>query len=216
MNLRKFLLYWYQENHFKHRGMKPLKKKYEQQDDSELLEKYLSTGDIELLGILYNRYIHLVYGVCLKYFKDREKSKDAVNEIFEKLIREVSRFEIQNFRSWLYVLVKNHCLMEIRRIRNEQKRFNQFSHDRFMESVDITHPIDEERDDALEERLIKCMEKLKQEQYSCIRLFYYENCCYKEIAGKLGIEEKKVKSYIQNGKRNLKICLEQNRKQDEI
>jgi len=196
--------------------MKPLKKKYEQQDDSELLEKYLSTGDIELLGILYNRYIHLVYGVCLKYFKDREKSKDAVNEIFEKLIREVSRFEIQNFRSWLYVLVKNHCLMEIRRTRNEQKRFNQFSHDRFMESVDITHPIDEERDDALEERLIKCMEKLKQEQYSCIRLFYYENCCYKEIAGKLGIEEKKVKSYIQNGKRNLKICLEQNRKQDEI
>ena len=196
--------------------MKPLWKNHKPQDDSELLKKYLSTGNLELLGTLYNRYIHLVYGVCLKYFKDREKSKDAVNEIFEKLIKEVSRFEIQNFRSWLYVLVKNHCLMEIRRARNEQKRFDQFSHDRFMESVDITHPIDEERDDALEERLIKCMEKLKQEQYSCIRLFYYENCCYKEIAGKLGIEEKKVKSYIQNGKRNLKICLEQNRKQDEI
>lgn len=196
--------------------MKPLWKNHKPQDDSELLKKYLSTGDLELLGTLYNRYIHLVYGVCLKYFKDREKSKDAVNEIFEKLIKEVSRFEIQNFRSWLYVLVKNHCLMEIRRARNEQKRFDQFSHDRFMESVDITHPIDEERDDALEERLIQCMEKLKQEQYSCIRLFYYENCCYKEIAGKLGIEEKKVKSYIQNGKRNLKICLEQNRKQDEI
>ena len=196
--------------------MKPLWKNHKPQDDSELLKKYLSTSDLELLGTLYNRYIHLVYGVCLKYFKDREKSKDAVNEIFEKLIKEVSRFEIQNFRSWLYVLVKNHCLMEIRRARNEQKRFDQFSHDRFMESVDITHPIDEERDDALEERLIQCMEKLKQEQYSCIRLFYYENCCYKEIAGKLGIEEKKVKSYIQNGKRNLKICLEQNRKQDEI
>ena len=196
--------------------MKPLWKNHKPQDDSELLKKYLSTGDLELLGTLYNRYIHLVYGVCLKYFKDREKSKDAVNEIFEKLIKEVSRFEIQNFRSWLYVLVKNHCLMEIRRARNEQKRFDQFSHDRFMESVDIRHPIDEERDDALEERLIQCMEKLKQEQYSCIRLFYYENCCYKEIAGKLGIEEKKVKSYIQNGKRNLKICLEQNRKQDEI
>ena len=196
--------------------MKPLWKNHKPQDDSELLKKYLSTGNLELLGTLYNRYIHLVYGVCLKYFKDREKSKDAVNEIFEKLIKEVSRFEIQNFRSWLYVLVKNHCLMEIRRARNEQKRFDQFSHDRFMESVDIRHPIDEERDDALEERLIKCMEKLKQEQYSCIRLFYYENCCYKEIAGKLGIEEKKVKSYIQNGKRNLKICLEQNRKQDEI
>ena len=196
--------------------MKPLWKNHKPQDDSELLKKYLSTSDLELLGTLYNRYIHLVYGVCLKYFKDREKSKDAVNEIFEKLIKEVSRFEIQNFRSWLYVLVKNHCLMEIRRARNEQKRFDQFSHDRFMESFDIRHPIDEERDDALEERLIKCMEKLKQEQYSCIRLFYYENCCYKEIAGKLGIEEKKVKSYIQNGKRNLKICLEQNRKQDEI
>jgi len=78
--------------------------------------------------------------------------------------------------------------MEIRRGKSEQKRFEKFFHDRFMESVDITHPIDGERDDALEERLIQCMEKLKQEQYSCIRLFYYENCCYKEIAGKHTIQ----------------------------
>lgn len=177
--------------------------------DSELLQQYLNTGNLEILGELYNKYIHLVYGVCLKYLNNREESKDAVNKIFENLITEIPKFEIQNFRTWLYVVTKNYCLMEIRKNKADKKRFEKYSDDFFMESTDISHPIDEAPDSMLEKHLKSCIEKLKKEQQNCIQMFYYEKKCYKEISLELNIEENKVKSYIQNGKRNLKICIEQ-------
>jgi RNA polymerase sigma-70 factor (ECF subfamily) len=177
-------------------------------DESELLQQYLSTGNLEILGELYNIYIHLVYGVCLKYLNNREESKDAVSKIFEILITEIPKFEIQNFKSWLYVVTKNYCLMEIRKRKTEKKRLQVYSEENFMESTEILHPIDETPESNLENELKNCIEKLKQEQQNCILLFYYEKKCYKEISEKLNIEQGKVKSFIQNGKRNLKICLE--------
>ena len=78
----------------------------------------------------------------------------------------------------------------------------------FMENEPELHPIDEELNESLKNALAHCIEKLKAEQKSCIQLFYFENKCYREIAERLYMEEKKVKSYIQNGKRNLKICIE--------
>jgi RNA polymerase sigma-70 factor (ECF subfamily) len=192
------------------------KKHNKRSQDSHLLQEYLESGDLEILGALFNRYIHLVYGVCLKYLKDREQSKDAVNQIFEKLIIEIPKFKIQNFRSWLYVVTKNHCLMEIRKNQSEKKQFEKFSADFYMESTSISHPIDEERDSKLEKKLQECIEKLKKEQQKCVQLFYYGQKCYREIANHMGIDEKKVKSYIQNGKRNLKICIEEQTKRDEI
>ena len=160
---------------------------------------------MEIPGELYARYMHLVYGVCLKYFKEREKSKDAVIQIFEKLV-----IEIRNFKSWLYVVAKNHCLMEIRKtepgkiisIGDENEMAS------FMENEAELHPVDREPDEMDKQALNDCIEKLKNEQKSCIRLFYFENKSYREICTTLNLEEKKVKSYIQNGKRNLKICLE--------
>jgi RNA polymerase sigma-70 factor (ECF subfamily) len=184
--------------------------------DSDLLKQYKSSGNLEILGELYTKSIHLVYGVCLKYLNDRDESKDAVNKIFEKLIVEIPKFEIQNFKSWLYVLTKNHCLMEIRRLKTEKKHFENFSNDYFMESTDISHPIDEDSDESIEDQLKKCIEKLKEEQKQCIEMFYYNSKCYKEISIKLEIEENKVKSYIQNGKRNLKICLEQHMQNENV
>jgi len=177
--------------------------------DTEILNQYLTSGNLEILGELYNQYIHLVYGVCLKYLNDREESKDAVNKIFENLIVEIPKFEIQNFRAWLYVVTKNYCLMEIRKKKIEKKRFEKYSEDYFMESTDISHPIDEASDNALQDNLKKCIEGLKEEQKNCIEMFYFEKKCYQEISSELNLEQKKVKSYIQNGKRNLKICIEQ-------
>ena len=100
--------------------------------------------------------------------------------------------------------------MELRKEKSQKRRYEQFSADNFMESTHSMHPIDEERNDDIENRLKKCIEKLKNEQKACIELFYYKEKCYKEISSELQIEEKKVKSFIQNGKRNLKICLESN------
>lgn len=180
------------------------------QDDRALLDKYRHSGDIGVLGDLYKRYMPLVYGVCMKYLNDREESKDAVMEIFEKLVVELAAKEVDNFRPWLYVVAKNHCLMKMRKTRSRDKSEKRYMDESliFMESEAFAHPLDEpvpEMDKLLKE----CIGKLKNEQKDCIHLFYFEELSYREIAEKLGLEIKKVKSFIQNGKRNLKNCIEE-------
>jgi len=183
--------------------------KLEARDDKSLVNHYRESGDIDVLGVLCKRYMVLVYGVCLKYLKDRERAKDAVMDIFEKLTVELQVKEVDNFRPWLYVVAKNHCLMALRSMkvdtRNEEKYQNELSF--FMESESFVHPVDEP-DADLNRALKDCIERLKVEQKQCVELFYFENKCYKEIAGELNLEIKKVKSFIQNGKRNLKNCFE--------
>lgn len=177
--------------------------------DEALLLIFRETGNLEELGILYSRYMHLVYGVCLKYFKDREESRDAVINIFEKLVTDLPGHEISNFKSWLYVVTKNHCLMAIRSRKTEAGRVTMMINDPlwFMENSEELHPID--REEGVDDRQLNdCIERLKEEQRECIRLFYFDNKCYYEISDILKIDEKRVKSYLQNGKRNLKICLE--------
>ncbi len=178
--------------------------------DEELLREYILSADLEILGELYSRYMHLVYGVCLKYLKEREEAMDAVMQIFEKLITELPRHSIQNFKSWLHVVTKNYCLMQLRSEKSKKERFNEWINDAsvFMENNSLMHPIDGDEPD-MAEALNVCIEKLKKEQKECIRQFYYENRCYNEIADKMHLDEKKVKSHLQNAKRNLKLCLEE-------
>jgi RNA polymerase sigma-70 factor, ECF subfamily len=177
--------------------------------DNELIHDFRKSHDLEVLGVLYNRYMHLVYGLCIKYLKSREESQDAVMQIFELLISDIPKFEIKNFKSWLYVVSKNHCLMKLRKNSSEQKKMNSFQAIEFMESTEILHPLDEVENENMQQKLKECMDQLKDEQRKCVEMFYYLQKCYKEIAIELNIEEVKVKSYIQNGKRNLKICIEQ-------
>jgi RNA polymerase sigma-70 factor, ECF subfamily len=178
--------------------------------DEELLEEFTKKGDPEVLGELYSGYMHLVYGVCLKYLKNREDSMDAVMQIFEKLMTEIPRHRIENFRSWLHAVTKNYCLMQIRSQKSHEEKLNELIIDTsvFMENNPILHPIDD-NDADMDKALADCIEKLKTEQKECINQFYYENRCYNEIATNMGLDEKKVKSHLQNAKRNLKICLEE-------
>jgi RNA polymerase sigma-70 factor (ECF subfamily) len=175
--------------------------------DDELIRKYREKRDPELLGTLYKPYMYLVYGVCMKYLKNREDSQDAVMQIFEVLVRDIPRFEIRNFKGWLYGVSRNYCLMKLRAEKGKN-RHPQILPSLFMESTAVAHPIEEETNEDLTEKLKICMEQLKEEQRRCVELFYYNQKCYKEIAAELNIVEQKVKSSIQNGKRNLKICLE--------
>jgi RNA polymerase sigma-70 factor, ECF subfamily len=184
-------------------------KKPDFRPDEDLIAEFSSTRDPEILGELYSGYMHLVYGVCLKYLKDRNEAMDAVMEIFEKLITEVPKHNIENFRSWLHVVTKNYCLMQIRSEKSKDEKMGEWINDQliFMENSPEMHPIDDE-EQGMEKALEECIERLKDEQRACINLFYYENRCYNEIAESLGLDEKKVKSHLQNGKRNLKLCLE--------
>lgn len=179
--------------------------------DQEILLRYKKKNNPELLGYLYSRYIVLVYGLCLKYFEDRERAKDASMQIFEELAVELHRHEIQNFKSWLYVFSKNYCLMELRKEKSLRKKEEQWieNENRFMENLEDLHPIDGDEIN-LNEALKNCISKLKEEQKLCISLFYFENKSYREITEATKLDEKKVKSLLQNGKRNLKICLEKN------
>jgi len=179
----------------------------QEQDDAELIRSYKLSGDLAVLGQLYNKYMHLVFGVCVNYLKDEEASKDAVMQIFEELIVKLKVHEVQNFKSWLHVLTRNHCLMAIRK---NSKNETVSLEDTFVENTDFVHL---DMDDARESKLTvmeKCMEKLPEEQKVTVDLFYLQEKCYKEVADITGYDMLKVKSYIQNGKRNLKICIEKN------
>lgn len=176
-------------------------------NDTALLAQYKSTGDLEVLGTLYDRYMVLVYGVCLNYLKDEEASKDAVMQIFEELILKLKLHEVQNFKSWLHVLTRNHCLMALRK---SAKNTTVSLEDTFVENTDFVHlDIDDTKETQLGV-MEKCMETLPAEQRISVDLFYLQEKCYKEVAEITGYEMLKVKSYIQNGKRNLKICIEKN------
>jgi len=162
--------------------------------DEELLKEFTISGDLEVLGELYSGYMHLVYGVCLKYFREREESMDAVMQIFEKLIIEIPKHKIENFSSWLHVVSKNYCLMQIRSQKSQKERMDEWINDSsvFMENSTFLHPIDEDEPD-MEKALAECIERLKDEQKDCIQQFYYQNRCYKEIAENTGLEEKNVR-----------------------
>ncbi|MFD0752098.1 RNA polymerase sigma factor [Mucilaginibacter calamicampi] len=178
---------------------------YSRSADEVLLLKYRETGDLEVLAALYEKYMHLVYGLCIKYLKDKDSSKDAVMQIFEELIIKSARHEVSNFKSWLHVLTRNFCLSQMRSVKNKQKES--------LDAVDnmsdgVQH--DQGWDDEMW-KLDQCKQKLSQEQRTSIELFFIADKCYKEIADSTGYDVKEVKSYIQNGKRNLKICMEKSR-----
>lgn len=178
-----------------------------EQDDAALIAHYKNSGSLEVLGALYNKYMHLVFGVCLNYLKDEEQSKDAVMQIFEELVLKLKVHEVQNFKSWLHVLTRNHCLMALRK---QSKQHTVSIDDTFVENTDFVHL---DIDDTKERKLTvmeKCMETLSEEQRISVDLFYLQEKCYKEVSDITGYELLKVKSYIQNGKRNLKICIEKN------
>jgi RNA polymerase sigma-70 factor (ECF subfamily) len=175
--------------------------------DEALLLKYKEAYDIKVVGMLYDRYMSMVYGVAMKYLKDREESRDAVMQIFEKLVETLKSHEVQHFKSWLYVTARNHCLMQLRS--SKGRRFTEID-EHFMESEAAVHLEDEPEIEVNIVKLEKCMDELGDEQKRCVQLFYLKQKCYKEIVSLTGYDDNKVKSYIQNGKRNLKICMERN------
>ena len=168
---------------------------------------YKETGESDYFGELYNRYIPLIYGLCLKYLQEEVKAQDAVMQLFEDLLPKLSRYEIREFRTWIYSVAKNHCFQLLRKENPEiATDFDQ----QFVETYDILHLLDKEEtsDDARTAALKHCMEKLPEPQQRCILSFFMEEMSYADIMEQTGYQLKSVKSYIQNGKRNLKSCIE--------
>ena len=177
---------------------------YTQWSDDELLRQFKETANQELFGQLYSRYIPLIYGLCLKYLQQIEDAEDAVLNIYEELTPKMQRYQIENFKTWIYSTAKNHCLQVLRK---ENKIHFEEIDIQIMESSEFEHLIDVEDDKEKEDALNYCLEKLPEEQRQCIILFFFEDFSYADIVENNGFELNKVKSYIQNGKRNLRICV---------
>lgn len=185
---------------------------YKQSDagnDEMLLQRYRQTEDLSVLGELFQAHASMVYYVCYRYLQDSEQSKDAVMQIFEELIQKINKQEIKKFGSWLYVFSRNHCLMQLR----SAKKMQYISLDEFVEFPLNGHHEFKDNKEASFIVLEKCMEKLPEKQRKSVDLFYLNEKCYKEIVDLTGYTLKEVKSYIQNGKRNLKICMDKNREE---
>ena len=168
-----------------------------------MLERYYSDKDNQWLGLVLQRYTVLLLGVCIKYLKNEEEARDAVQQIFLKSITELSKYNVAYLKSWLYMVAKNHCLMKLR----DKNIFIPVE-----EKIQLTSP-ESDRQELLEKEatltlLENSLEELNPEQKSCVTLFYLQKRSYQEIVNSTGFSLLQVKSYIQNGKRNLKILVE--------
>jgi RNA polymerase sigma factor (sigma-70 family) len=187
---------------FRNRKKEPL-------PEAQRLSAYRQTGDVGLLGEVYAPYMEMVFGICYKYLRDEDESKDAVMQIFEKLVQDLKIHEVGNFKSWLHSVARNHCLMQLRSKRvfvgseeiNEENTTWDLQTNESEDIFTLDHQLNS---------LGKCMQSLVSEQRVSIQLFYVEEKCYRDICNETGFDFNKVKSYIQNGKRNLKICMDKN------
>lgn len=178
--------------------------------ERNLIEKYRKTGKSEYIGELFDVYVHLVYGVCMKYLKNETECKDGVMEIFETILHDLKTHEVQNMKNWLYSVTKNFCLRQ-KRIKSQDNRYSEFTMQRSSPAIMETENILALKIDGTESQQIKSLHKavknLNAEQRKCIELVYLEQKSYKETVEITGYDLKKVKSYVQNGKRNLEIAL---------
>jgi RNA polymerase sigma-70 factor (ECF subfamily) len=174
-------------------------------DDEKLLAEFIATGNTILFGELYTRHMPLIYGLCLKYLRNAHDAEDATMEIFENLAPKITSYRIRNFRTWLWSVARNHCLQILRRKKHTLRvDFD----DRIVESADFLHLLSDGTEDSNMTALARCMEKLPERQRESLTMFFSEKLSYADIADATLGDVKGVKSYIQNGKRNLRLCLE--------
>ena len=180
--------------------------KYKHISDQELLKNFYTTHDAEWLGILLPRYTLLLLGVCMKYLKNEEEARDCVQQIFLKVITELRKYKVEYFKSWLYMVAKNHCLMKIRdshgKIPVELTERNMQGAEELPDKQSLL------QDDQAIELMNEALGELSPEQRQCVTLFYLQKKSYQEISEETRFTMMQVKSYIQNGKRNLKLMIE--------
>ena len=178
---------------------------YNHTDDNELLQRFYADGNNEWLGILLQRYTMLLFGVCMKYLKNEEEAKDAVQQVFLKSINELQKYKVSYIKSWLYMVAKNHCLMKLREKGKHTLEINEQALPAAQDGIILQEIKD--KDKALDS-LSLALSELNMEQQLCVTLFYLEKKSYQQVSDITGYSLMQVKSNIQNGKRNLKIIME--------
>ena len=179
---------------------------YKDTTDTELLEKFYHDKNNQWLGILLQRYTMLLFGVCMKYLKNEDDAKDSVQQVFLKIIAELHKYRVDYFKSWIYMIAKNHCLM---RLRDRQGKTAVELREQALawEEEPGAREVHLDKDRMLD-IMSASLDELSKEQKRCVTLFYLDKKSYQEITDSTGFSMGQVKSYIQNGKRNLKLLIE--------
>jgi RNA polymerase sigma factor (sigma-70 family) len=182
--------------------------------DPELLLLYRQTGDMLYVGELFKKYSRLVLGTCAFYLEDKDEAKDAVMQIFDKLIVELKKREVENFKAWLGFVTRNYCISLIRKRKTDRNRMaDYYEFEKQEANEDTENKIASVSDDELMQELLKeSITELKEGQRICIQLFYLKEKSYQQIAEETAYSINEVKSFIQNGKRNLKLLIEEKRR----
>lgn len=177
--------------------------------DEELIQQYKKSGKTELVGELFKRYTHLVLGCCMKYLKNEADARDMVMQIFEKLMVDLKDHEVGYFKGWLFTVSRNACLMELRKRKTKNQHTENYL-------ADVKNDVETGEDQHLDfedngvdqiDALEGAIAQLNEAQKTCIELFYLKKHSYAEVADLTGYSLKQVKSYLQNGKRNLRILM---------
>lgn len=179
--------------------------RHENISDAALLDNFYESNDQKWIGILLERYTMLLLGVCMKYLKNEEEARDAVQQIFLKVLTEISKYKIEYFKSWLYMVAKNHCLMKLRGAQGKYNKELKEETSVEQHEVDKNELIENENTYLL---LEQALDQLGREQKQCVTLFYLKKYSYQQVTEATGFTLMQVKSYIQNGKRNLRMLLE--------
>lgn len=178
-------------------------------DDQQLLLQFKSTGESQFIGVLFKRYSLMVLGVCIKYLKNKSEAQDTTQQVFEKAFKELGKYEIPYFKSWIYTVARNICLMKLR-----SQSIHPESIDEVSDIPDDNSLLEYElklREDLKEAQLMQlhdAMTQLSNEQNTCLKKFYFEKKSYQIIQEETGYSFQQVKSHIQNGKRMLKVLLD--------
>lgn len=179
--------------------------RYHDKDDKGLLQSFYEDKNNECLGILLQRYTSMLLGVSMKYLKDENDAKDSVQQIFLKVINELQKYKVEYFKSWLYMVAKNHCLMKLRDKKYDTIEVNE-------RIISVNNEQEEKAKLLLKERSLNNLEValklLNEEQSVCVTLFYLHKKTYQEIIEATNYNALQVKSNIQNGKRNLKLIMQ--------
>lgn len=184
-------------------------KKKEYSSDEELLKHYKQSGNKDLFADLFKKHVSVVYGTCLFYLQDKDEAQDATMQLFEKLMLDINNREIDNFKGWLSFVVRNHCISIIRKNKSQSKNIKSYYEFEYEDAnYETEEKINTVSDDVMLENMKQCLPKLKENQRLCVELFYLNNKSYQDIVNQTGFTLNEIKSYIQNGKRNLKLLLE--------
>lgn len=185
-------------------------KKKEYNSDEELLKHYKQSGNKELFAELFKKHVQNVYGTCLFYLQDKAEAQDATMQLFEKLLNEIQKQEINNFKAWLGFVVRNHCISLIRKNKSYYRNIENYHEFEYQETtLEAEEKITSVNDEYMVEFMKISLPKLKEKQRQCVELFYLQNKSYQEIATITKYSLNEIKSYIQNGKRNLKLLIEE-------